>query len=81
MVFIFGDFRFSTWEQAHDDEGFLVGVVLLVCCKFVNLTLKYGIAPESSYGFAVYALVLIAFGKIEEGYKYGELSLDLVEPY
>ncbi len=54
-------------------------LVLVICCKFVLLTLKHGIAPESAYGFAAYGLVLTAMGDIEEGNRFGKIALELSE--
>jgi predicted ATPase len=45
----------------------------------VRLTLKHGLGPMSSIGFALYALTLVRLGKLEKGYIYGQLSQQLLE--
>ncbi len=53
-------------------------LIMSICCKFVQLTLKYGIAPESGYGFVGYGLILMVLGKIDEGYHYGNLGMKIL---
>ncbi len=45
----------------------------------VRLTLSDGVSPESSFAFAVWALVMASLGAIETGYGYGQLALRLRE--
>ncbi len=54
-------------------------LIMSICCKFVQLTLKHGIAPESGYGFVGYGLILMALGAIDEGYRYGNLGMQILE--
>ncbi len=55
----------------------LVGVVIL---RIVNLSLKYGVSPDSLIQGAAYGLIRwIAFQDIEGSYKTGIVSLQLIE--
>ncbi len=46
----------------------------------VQLSTKYGNAPESAIWYAVYGLILCSvIGDIDSGYKFGQLSLRLLE--
>ena len=54
-------------------------LIMSICCKFVQLTLKHGIAPESGYGFVGYGLILMVLGKIDEGYHYGNLGMKILK--
>ena len=50
----------------------------LITFRMIRLTLKGGICAISSPAFAAYGLLLTcAFGCVEEGYNYGQLSLEL----
>ena len=47
-----------------------------------RMSLKYGVTPQSPYTFAVWALVLCGvLGRIEKGYRFGELALKLGHRY
>ena len=47
----------------------------LVICRFVELTLKYGLHPLSAYGFSTFSCLLSAgMGDIDRGRKFAELS-------
>lgn len=45
----------------------------------VELSRKYGNAPESATLYAIYAVFLCGNGNIEAGYQFGELSLKLMK--
>ena len=52
----------------------------LIVFKLVGLSVQYGNAPQSPYGYAAYGLILCGkFGEIEAGYKFGQLALKLLE--
>jgi len=54
----------------------------LIVFKQVNLSIQYGNAPFSSYAYAVYALILCGVvGDIETGYRFGQLSLQLLDRF
>ncbi|MEW5857812.1 MAG: ATP-binding protein, partial [Cyanobacteriota bacterium] len=54
----------------------------LIALKLVNLSLKYGNAPESAFGYVTYGLMLCAsLGDIEAGYQFGQLALHLSERF
>ncbi|WP_392535558.1 AAA family ATPase [Nostoc sp. C117] len=54
----------------------------LVICELVNLSIKYGNSPCSSYGYASYGIFLNAiFQNIESAYKFGKLALNLAENF
>lgn len=55
------------------------GLQPLLCATIVSLSLKFGNAPASTIGYASYGMVLCAFlGEVETGYRFGCLSLSLV---
>jgi predicted ATPase/class 3 adenylate cyclase len=51
----------------------------LLAFRMVTTTVKRGLAPESSYGMAVYGLVLCSLNEIDAGYAYGKLALRFAE--
>ncbi|MFC1848913.1 AAA family ATPase, partial [candidate division CSSED10-310 bacterium] len=51
----------------------------LVGLKGVDLSLKYGHAPETAFSFAGYGMILCILGKIDQGYDFGKLALFLME--
>ncbi len=54
----------------------------LIIFKMVNLSLKYGNAPESAFGYAGYGLILCGFlDQINPGYQFGNLALNLFERF
>ncbi|MDZ8107089.1 MAG: AAA family ATPase [Nostoc sp. DedQUE12a] len=54
----------------------------LVMCELVNLSLKYGNSPFSSYGYACYGILLNAvFQDPESAYQFGKLASNLVEKF
>jgi predicted ATPase len=50
----------------------------LIVSERVNLSIKYGNAPFSSYAYATYGLLLIGIQDIESGYAFGQLALNLL---
>ncbi len=62
--------------------GFLAAyeLLLLIVLSMVNLSIKYGNATWSAFGYSCYGLVLCGVVQdIELGYKFGKLALSLVE--
>lgn len=54
-------------------------LIPLLTCKAVNLCLRYGNAPVSSYVYANYGVMLCSLIKnIPKGYEFGQLALELV---
>jgi len=52
----------------------------LLVFKSVNLSLKFGVSPETAFSFATYGLILCgAIGDIEAGYRFGKLAFILNE--
>jgi PAS domain S-box-containing protein len=51
-------------------------LLLLIACKFIELTLKFGISVDSCYGFVGYSLILAALGDIDGSYHYRSIALD-----
>ncbi|WP_293132705.1 AAA family ATPase [Microcoleus sp. bin38.metabat.b11b12b14.051] len=57
-------------------------VMLLIGCKMVNLSLKYGKATWSSFGYSIYGLILCGVVQdIEMGYQFGYLAAKLAERF
>ncbi len=56
------------------------GLMVLIICELVNLSLQYGNTTWSAYGYAGYGINLCAIVKdIESAYKFGKLALNLQE--
>ncbi|MEG4317734.1 MULTISPECIES: serine/threonine-protein kinase PknK [unclassified Microcoleus] len=54
----------------------------LVTLKQIDLSLKYGNAADSAFGYANYGLILCGMiGDIETGYQFGELAMILVSKF
>ncbi|CAM3643731.1 MULTISPECIES: diguanylate cyclase [Saccharibacillus] len=53
----------------------------LIVLKKAGLTLKYGIAPESTLAFTGYALLLSGMGDIRGAYEFGSLALRINERF
>ncbi len=47
----------------------------------IELTLKYGLAPESAYFFNGIALIYCGMGKYVQGYDYGKYGLTLIDRF
>ncbi|HEY9651697.1 MAG TPA: ATP-binding protein, partial [Coleofasciculaceae cyanobacterium] len=55
-------------------------LMLLIVLSMVNLSIRYGHSAWSAFSYACYGLILCgAVQEIELGYKFGKLSLTLVE--
>jgi PAS domain S-box-containing protein len=64
--------------------AFFVSPALLpsIALKQVSISLKHGNAPESAYGYSSYGQILCGtVGKIEAGYQFGQLSLNLLDRF
>ncbi|WP_341531685.1 AAA family ATPase (plasmid) [Nostoc sp. UHCC 0302] len=54
----------------------------LIACEQVNLSIKYGNSPFSSFAYAAYGLILAGVANdIESAYQFGQLALSLVEHF
>ncbi|NET45733.1 ATP-binding sensor histidine kinase [Okeania sp. SIO2B3] len=54
----------------------------LLIFRMVSLCLKHGNSPLSAYGFGSYSIILCsAIGDFETGYKFGVLSIELLNKY
>ncbi|WP_437729685.1 AAA family ATPase [Sorangium sp. So ce1335] len=48
------------------------------CCSIVRISLEHGLAPEASYGFAMYGgLIGHFYGDYRKGYAFGRLAADI----
>ncbi|WP_437933165.1 protein kinase domain-containing protein [Sorangium sp. So ce341] len=48
------------------------------CCSIVRISLEHGLAPEASYGFAMYGgLIGHFYGDYHQGYAFGRLAADI----
>lgn len=54
-------------------------LVPMFACTMVDLSIIYGNAPSSPFGYATYGLVLCGSGDIETGYRFGQLAIKLLE--
>ena len=56
------------------------GLVPMFSFTMTELSLKYGNAPASTFGYASYALMLCGVvGDYDSGYQFGQMALDLVD--
>jgi predicted ATPase/signal transduction histidine kinase len=54
----------------------------LVTAQLVNLSITYGNAPLSAFGYTYYGFVLCSMlGDIENGYQFGQLGLKMLEQF
>ena len=54
----------------------------LICCKQINLSLKYGNAPISAFVYVVYGFMLgSVLGDIESSYKFGKLAVNILDKF
>jgi predicted ATPase len=55
----------------------------LIVLKQVNLSIKYGNTPVSSYAYATYGLILSGevVGDVKSGYQFGQLALRLLDKF
>jgi PAS domain S-box-containing protein len=55
-------------------------LMVLLICEQVELSIRYGNCPVSIYSYADYGLILCGvMGDISAGYRFGQLSLQLLE--
>lgn len=54
---------------------------LLITLKAVRLYIKHGNLDSSSIGYAAYGMLLCCIGDIDSGYKFGKLSLKLLDKF
>ncbi|MCP4130286.1 MAG: AAA family ATPase [bacterium] len=54
-------------------------LLALLILKMIRLSIKHGNTGMSPYNYAAYGLILCVQGRIEKGYKFGELALNLLE--
>jgi len=52
-----------------------------IVLRMINLSLKHGMCAIAAPGFAFYGLLLCALGEVEEGYRFGQFSLRLLERF
>ncbi|MEG3897934.1 MULTISPECIES: AAA family ATPase [unclassified Microcoleus] len=58
------------------------GLLPLLSCTMVSLSLSFGNAPASTVGYAIHGMVLCAFlGEVETGYGFGQLALSLLDRF
>jgi predicted ATPase len=55
--------------------------MLHVQCRVVQLSLKYGMSPFSSYGFAIIGMALGVMGNIDDSVRLGEIATKLSEKH
>lgn len=54
---------------------------LLITLKSVRLYIKYGNLNSSPIGYAAYGMLLCCLGDLNSGYKFGQLSLELLDKF
>jgi len=57
-------------------------LMIYLILKQVELSVKYGNVPESSYSYTAYGFILCGVvGDIDTGYRFGQLGLELVKKF
>ncbi|MDT9188576.1 MAG: AAA family ATPase [Limnospira sp. PMC 894.15] len=57
-------------------------ILPLLGFTMVSLSLRFGNAPTSTIGYAIYGMVLSAFlGEVKKGYKFGRVALILLDKF
>jgi predicted ATPase/signal transduction histidine kinase/DNA-binding response OmpR family regulator len=62
----------------HNDRNCQI-LFLLLACKIVNLSMRYGNCDSSAAGYAYFGQGLCALGQYNEGYRFGKMALNLTE--
>ncbi|MDZ8085946.1 MAG: AAA family ATPase [Nostoc sp. DedQUE12b] len=58
------------------------GLLPLISCTMVTLSLQFGNTPASTVGYALHGMVLCAFfGEVQGGYGFGQLALNLLDRF
>ncbi len=57
------------------------GLLPILSCSMVSLSLQFGNAPTAAMGYAVHGVTLCNFGDVEAGYRFGRLAIDLLEQF
>ena len=52
-----------------------------IVLKRIELSLQYGIAPESASGFVAFSYQLISKSEVEKAHKFGDLGLKMVDKF
>lgn len=53
----------------------------LLTFNTITLLIKHGNNPEAPFSYALYGLMLCAMGDIDQGYRFGQLALALLDRY
>lgn len=53
----------------------------VVCARMVQLSLRYGNAPESSGGYTFFGSILAMGDELDLGYRFGRLAVDVAERF
>lgn len=57
-------------------------LVMVISLKMTNLSLRYGNSDVTAYGYLLFGVLLNdAFGRAQEGYRFGRMALKLNERY
>ena len=62
----------------HHDRNNQI-LFLLLACKIVNLSMRYGNCDSSAAGYAYFGQGLCALGRYKEGYRFGKMALNLTD--
>lgn len=54
-------------------------LVPVISLKTLNISLAYGLSPESGYGFSFYGTMLRMFGKPEESHKFHKIAQEITD--
>ncbi|CAB9497104.1 expressed unknown protein [Seminavis robusta] len=66
---------FGFLQQSNKD------VAPLAAFRMIRLTLKHGLSPLAVVGFSAMAVGFIRFGNIDDGYRFGQMTSELLKKY
>ncbi len=57
-------------------------ILPILAMRMINFSIKYGNCPQTAIGYSIYGLILCAgIGDINQGYKFGDLSVKLIDNF
>ncbi|MGL5193418.1 MAG: serine/threonine protein kinase, partial [Chroococcales cyanobacterium] len=57
------------------------GLLPLVICEQVSLSLEYGNSSGSAFAYAAYGLILSNWGQFAQGFEFGQLAMEFLEKF
>ena len=54
-------------------------ILTIVLLRFMQISLKYGMSEYTPFAYATYALVLVSDGSIDEGIRFAECAMNIID--